>query len=233
MTKKASSSDKRMVDDKPDLHKLLLHVRDTGEEIHIIHPGKCGEINRFYPGQYGDITLILQRYKGKGKGQPWVLMRFAIDDETRLDAIKYHWPTIQKYRDDICKFQGPAILSDRTIYLHELHQANVHEKKGYGSLAKDVNREIEDLLTAYKDDNDEEYGFRESMNIMMVFGINEKSARAYCEDALRDIRSGKNPIWARGGNPYTEPISLDQVRKRLEWYRKRYTSPPPKRGTSP
>ena len=151
-------------------------------------------------------------------------MSIAIDTQTTLDAIKSYWPMIKKYRDVLRKGQGPWTFDARTLWCKELHEENL-QGRGYGTLAKDCNRIIEQLLKE---------GSRGpapmAIRMMIALGIGEEEARAWCEDALDDIRAGRAPNFAVGKQPYTQPITLEHVRKKLEWLRQNYTLPPPQKN---
>ena len=148
-------------------------------------------------------------------------MSMAIDTQTTLDAIKSYWPMIKKYRDVLRKGQGPWTFDARTLWCKELHEENL-QGRGYGTLAKNCNRDIEQLLKEgdEKGNPDPE---RIAMDMMIALGIGEEEARAWCKDTLDDIRAGKAPIFAVGKQPYTQPITLEHVRKKLKWFRQNYT----------
>ena len=238
------------------------------------------------PSKPSEIALKFQRCERKGT--PRLNMSIVIEKHTTLDGIKRHWPTIQKYKDALCKFQGPWKFDERFIWCKMLHQTKL-QGIGYGTIAKDLNRDIERLLKKEsKQDNPKdliheiqeserrlneqpnqdnrlelphlmatqesnercERGYRffiaikmlqnpelgfagqHAMSMMTALGIGEEDARAYCADALHDIRLGEAPSWALGRRSYTSPISLEQVRKRLEWYRQHYVSKTPKERRS-
>jgi len=175
-----------------------------------------------------DIRIEFRKYKGE-EGPSWVNMSISIDEHITLDAIKNYWPMIKKWRDVLRKFQGPWNYNKRIFFYKELHDENLQGRVGYGTLAKNCNRGIEQLLKeGYEEDSPAPELW--PMRMMIALGIGEEEARAWCESALDDIRAGRAPNFAVGKQPYTQPITLEHVRKKLEWFRKNYTLPRPQKN---
>jgi len=69
----------------------------------------------------------------------------GIDDGTTLEELKEGWGEIKYWRDYIRKAQGAQMGGPKEEFLFDLHTQNM-TGQGYGSLAKDVNKRLENIL---------------------------------------------------------------------------------------
>ena len=207
----------RLYEQEPVLEVEEKVIRDA---LQLMWDQKLLEVSMTLGQRPNKITLTFQRCPGESP--PWVDMSIAIDEQTTQAAIKHHWPTIKRYREALCKVQGPWNLSDRVKwcqFLIEQKAAIEGFGYGYGSLAKFLNRTIEILLNAQEqaikgEEGDHHFGERSVLNMMMALGFDEEDAKVHCKEALDDIRSGRTPT--------AEPFLTQEVRKQLDWYLKHY-----------
>lgn len=82
-----------------------------------------------------------------------IQMFLAIDGDTTLEDIKDSWSQIKASRDRLNNLQGVTHASEtKLLLLEKIHTGNRKGEGGYGTIAKNLNRKVEEHLRSFVHD---------------------------------------------------------------------------------